>query len=69
MHAGNLRLFDAPSGRANAEDKLLTEAVNFTGAITSLSTKVPGFMLVAVRNGEMAFAGFGNITDNGGQDT
>ena len=52
-------------GAAHAEDKLLTEAVNFTGTITYLTTKVPGFMLVAVRNGEMAFAGFGKITDKG----
>jgi D-alanyl-D-alanine-carboxypeptidase/D-alanyl-D-alanine-endopeptidase len=55
----------APCGRATAEDRLLSEAVNFTGTLTYLSTKVPGFMLVAVRNGEMAFAGFGSITDKG----
>jgi serine-type D-Ala-D-Ala carboxypeptidase/endopeptidase len=35
--------------------------------VTYLSVKVPGFMLVAVRNGEVAFAGFGNITDKGGK--
>jgi D-alanyl-D-alanine-carboxypeptidase/D-alanyl-D-alanine-endopeptidase len=52
-------------GRATAEDKLLTEVVNFTGTITYLNTKVPGFILVAVRNGEMAFAGFGSVTDKG----
>ena len=50
---------------AAAEDKLLTEAVEFTGTLTFLGTKVPGFVLVAVRNGEMAFAGFGNIADKG----
>jgi D-alanyl-D-alanine-carboxypeptidase/D-alanyl-D-alanine-endopeptidase len=50
-------------GRAVAEDKLLTEAVNFTGTLTYLSAKVPGFMLVAVRDGEMAFAGFGKVAD------
>lgn len=49
--------------RAVAEDKLLTEAVNFTGTLTFLGAKVPGFMLVAVRDGEMAFAGFGKLTD------
>jgi serine-type D-Ala-D-Ala carboxypeptidase/endopeptidase len=48
---------------ASAEDKLLNEAVNFTGTLTFLSIKVPGFVLVAVRDGEMAFAGFGNISD------
>ena len=53
-----------PCGRAIAEDKLLTEAVNFTGTLTYLNTKVPGLILVGVRNGEMAFAGFGKIADN-----
>ncbi len=52
---------------AIAEDRMLKEAVSFTGTITYLSTKVPGFMLVAVRNGEVAFAGFGNIADNSGK--
>jgi D-alanyl-D-alanine-carboxypeptidase/D-alanyl-D-alanine-endopeptidase len=51
------------SGRAAAEDKLLTEVVEFRGAVTYLSTKVPGFILVAVRNGEIAVAGFGRISD------
>jgi D-alanyl-D-alanine-carboxypeptidase/D-alanyl-D-alanine-endopeptidase len=55
----------ASSGPARVEDKLLTEAVNFTGTIAFLTTKVPGFILVAVRNGEMAVAGFGKVTDNG----
>ena len=54
-------------GRASAEDKLLTEAVNFAGTLTYLSTKVPGFMLVAVRDGETAFASFGTVTDKGGK--
>ena len=47
---------------AGAEDKLLTEAVNFTGMITYLTAKVPGFLLVAVRNNETAIAGFGTVT-------
>jgi D-alanyl-D-alanine-carboxypeptidase/D-alanyl-D-alanine-endopeptidase len=55
----------ASNGPARAEDKMLTEAVNFTGTIAFLTTKVPGFILVAVRNGETAFAGFGMVTDNG----
>jgi D-alanyl-D-alanine-carboxypeptidase/D-alanyl-D-alanine-endopeptidase len=50
-------------GSAAAEDKLLAEAVNFTGTLTYLGTKVPGFVLTAVRNGETAFAGFGKIAD------
>ena len=55
------------SAAADAEDRLLTEAVKFTGAITYLATKAPGFVLVAVRNGEAAFAGFGDIADKGGK--
>jgi D-alanyl-D-alanine-carboxypeptidase/D-alanyl-D-alanine-endopeptidase len=55
----------APCRQAIADDKLLAEAVNFTGTLTYLHTKVPGFVLVAVRNGEVAFAGFGNTTDKG----
>ena len=53
------------SSQSIAEDRLLTEAVNFTGTLTYLSTKVPGFLLVAVRGGETAFAGFGSISDKG----
>src|SRR5260370_38942845 len=53
--------------RACADDKLPAEAVDFAGAITFLSAKVPGFLLVAVRNGEMAFAGFGTVADKGGK--
>lgn len=51
--------------RAAAEDKVLAEAVNFAGTLTFLNIKVPGFLLVAVRGGEMAFAGFGKISDKG----
>jgi D-alanyl-D-alanine-carboxypeptidase/D-alanyl-D-alanine-endopeptidase len=51
---------------SRAEDRLLGEAINFTGTITSLSIKAPAFILVGVRDGEMAFAGFGNSADRGG---
>lgn len=54
-------------GRAAAEDRLLTEAVNFTGTVTYLTAKVPGFLLIGVRNGETAIAGFGTVTDKGGK--
>jgi serine-type D-Ala-D-Ala carboxypeptidase/endopeptidase len=47
----------------HAEDKLLMEAVQFNGTILYLSTNVPGLILGAVRNGETAFAGFGEIAD------
>jgi D-alanyl-D-alanine-carboxypeptidase/D-alanyl-D-alanine-endopeptidase len=52
-------------GRVAAEDKLLAEAVDFTGAITFLSAKVPGFLIIAVRDGDTAFAGFGEIAGKG----
>jgi D-alanyl-D-alanine-carboxypeptidase/D-alanyl-D-alanine-endopeptidase len=52
---------------ARAEDKLLTEAVEFSGALTFLSAKVPGFVIAAVRNGETAVAGFGEISDGSGK--
>jgi D-alanyl-D-alanine-carboxypeptidase/D-alanyl-D-alanine-endopeptidase len=55
----------AACGRAAAEDKVLAEAINFTGTLTFLNIKVPGFLLVAVRGSEMAFAGFGKISDKG----
>src|SRR5260370_7878342 len=55
----------AACGRAAAEDRLRAEAVNFTGTLTFLSTKVPGFLLVAVRGSEMALDGFRKISDQG----
>src|SRR5947209_7883888 len=51
---------------SRAEDRLLGEVLNFTGAITSLSIKAPAFILVGVRDGEIAVAGFGNGGDRGG---
>jgi hypothetical protein len=50
-------------GAASAEDKFLSEVVDFTGTFTYLNAKVPAFILVAVRNGETAFTGLGSITD------
>jgi serine-type D-Ala-D-Ala carboxypeptidase/endopeptidase len=54
-------------GAAGAADRLLQEEVEFSGTITYLSAKVPSFILVAVRNGETAFAGFGDIADKSGK--
>src|SRR5262245_28157187 len=50
-----------------AEDKELVEATEFAGTIAFLSSKVPGFIFGAVRNGETAFAGFGETRDGSGQ--
>ena len=44
-----------------AKDKLLDEAVGFTGALLFLESKVPALVIGAVRNGEMAVAGFGKV--------
>jgi serine-type D-Ala-D-Ala carboxypeptidase/endopeptidase len=44
---------------AGAEDRLLQETVEFTGAIAFFGHKVPGLVIGAVRNGERAVAGFG----------
>lgn len=48
---------------ARAADKLLREAVEFNGAIMYLKFKVPGLIIGAVRNGEVAISGFGRIGD------
>ncbi len=48
---------------ARAQDRLLEETVNFTGAILYYSLGVPGLVIGAVRNGETAVAGFGRISD------
>jgi D-alanyl-D-alanine-carboxypeptidase/D-alanyl-D-alanine-endopeptidase len=49
---------------AQAKDKLLDEAVDFTGTVLFLETKVPGLVIGAVRNGEVSIAGYGKIRPN-----
>jgi len=44
-----------------AKDKLLDEAVEFTGAVLFLESKVPALVIGAVRNGEVSVSGFGTI--------
>jgi serine-type D-Ala-D-Ala carboxypeptidase/endopeptidase len=53
---------------AFAEDKELTEATQFTGTVMFLSADLPGFIFGAVRNGETAFAGFGETADGSGTE-
>jgi serine-type D-Ala-D-Ala carboxypeptidase/endopeptidase len=48
---------------ARAQDPLLEETVNFSGAILHYSLGVPGLVIGAVRNGQTAVAGFGRISD------
>jgi len=49
-----------------AEDRMLTDAVAFTGAVLFLGHDVPGLVIGAVRNGEPAVAGFGKTRRDGG---
>ncbi|MFI0844344.1 D-alanyl-D-alanine-carboxypeptidase/endopeptidase AmpH [Mesorhizobium sp. IMUNJ 23232] len=52
---------------AAAEDRLLEEAVGFAGGIAFLGSGAPGLVIAAVRDGETAFAGFGEIRKGSGQ--
>lgn len=52
---------------ASAEDRLLEEAVGFAGGIAFLGSGAPGLVIAAVRDGETAFAGFGEIRKGSGQ--
>ncbi|EKF20274.1 D-alanyl-D-alanine-carboxypeptidase/endopeptidase AmpH [Nitratireductor pacificus] len=56
--------FAVPAGAA---DRLLEEAVAFSGSILFLETGVPGLVLGAIRDGETAVAGFGEIADGTGR--
>ncbi len=48
-------------------DKLLDEAVEFTGTLLFLEAKVPGLVIGAVRDGEASVHGFGEIADGSGK--
>jgi serine-type D-Ala-D-Ala carboxypeptidase/endopeptidase len=56
----------ASAGGAKA-DALLDEAVAFSGIIGWLASGAPGFVLAAVRDGETAFAGFGETAEGSGR--
>jgi D-alanyl-D-alanine-carboxypeptidase/D-alanyl-D-alanine-endopeptidase len=47
------------AGSATAQDRLLQETVEFTGAVLFLEHKVPGLVIGAIRGPERAVAGFG----------
>ena len=53
---------------AFAEDRELAEATQFTGTVMYLTAQVPGLIFGAVRNGETAFAGFGETRDGNGKE-
>ncbi len=52
---------------ARAEDPLLTEAVNFAGAIAFLGGGAPALVIAAIKDGETAVAGFGETFKGSGQ--
>lgn len=51
---------------AQAADPLLEEMVAFTGAIAFFGSGAPGLVIAAVRDGETAFAGFGETARGSG---
>ena len=53
----------ATGSPASGQDKLLAEAVDFTGVVLYLETGVPGLIIGATRNGERAVSGFGSLSD------
>jgi serine-type D-Ala-D-Ala carboxypeptidase/endopeptidase len=53
---------------ARAEDKLLPEAVDFTGTFIYLGAKPPALVIRAIRNGETVVRGFGEISDGSGKE-
>lgn len=57
-----LAIVGASPAVAPADDALLKETVEFTGAVTFFGHKVPGLVIGAVRNGERAISGFGTIS-------
>lgn len=53
-------------GPPAAADPLLDELVPFTGQVAFLGAGAPGLVIVAVRNGDTAFAGFGETASGSG---
>jgi serine-type D-Ala-D-Ala carboxypeptidase/endopeptidase len=52
---------------AQAADKLLREVVEFNGTMMFLESRVPAMVIGAVRNGETAVVGFGEMSDGSGK--
>jgi serine-type D-Ala-D-Ala carboxypeptidase/endopeptidase len=51
---------------ARAEDKLLEEAVDFTGTFIFLQAKTQALVIGVIRNGETVVRGYGEIADGTG---
>ena len=54
--------------QARAEDKLLADTVELTGAVIYLGAKPPAFVIGAIRNGETVVRGYGEIADGSGKE-
>jgi D-alanyl-D-alanine-carboxypeptidase/D-alanyl-D-alanine-endopeptidase len=54
--------------RVRAADKLLDEIVSFTGAMLFLDARVPALIIGAVRDGQTAVFGFGEMSDGSGKE-
>lgn len=53
--------------RADAEDELLNEIVDFTGTVLFLQTHVPALVIGAVHDGQTVVFGFGETSDGSGK--
>ena len=53
---------------ARAEDKLLVDTVELTGAVIYLGVKPPAFVIGVVRNGETVVRGYGEIAKGSGKE-
>ena len=53
---------------ARAEDKLLVDTVELTGAVIYLGVKPPAFVIGVVRNGETVVRGYGGIAKGSGKE-
>ena len=53
---------------ARAEDKLLVDAVELTGAVIYLGAKPPAFVIGVIRNGETVVRGYGEIAAGSGKE-
>jgi serine-type D-Ala-D-Ala carboxypeptidase/endopeptidase len=53
--------------RAEADDKLLEEAFDFTGTFLFLEVKPPALVIGVIRNGEMVVRGYGEIVTGSGK--
>ena len=54
--------------QARAEDKLLADTVEFTGAVIYLGVKPPAFVIGVIRNGETVVRGYGEIAKGSGKE-